>query len=140
MKNSKTMLLTLTMLLGLALALPATASAGTLVSRSYKALDGKIAAAYSSGLLTRSERNSVLAKMERTDRMIRNANRDGFITRVERNRIQDQTRDTVALFNAYRSNRAYRADGRVVVRVAKPRVVVVKTHRSSRGHGNSHRR
>ncbi len=139
MMNSKTMLLTLTMLLGLALALPATASAGTVVSRSYKALDGKIAVAYRTGMLTRSERNSVLAKMERTDRTIRAANRDNRITRVERNRIQDQTRSTVSLFNAYCANRSFRADHRTVVRISHPRVVV-STHSHSNDRRNSHRR
>ncbi len=140
MKRSTTMMMALTVVLGAALAMPAGAFASTLVPHAYETLGVRIAEAWARGQLTRAEKRSIEAMKARTDRAIRAATRDGFVSARERSRIDRDTRQTLATFNAYRDNRAVRY-APPVPRVPRAAVRVVVTSSSHpRGRVNAHRR
>ncbi len=147
-------------ILGLALLLPAAASARGVVSTQYELLDGKIDRAWDQGYLTAWELDELRALQAHADRVIDRAFRDGFVTGREQTKIDVETDEVVATFRIYRDNASMRWIRPPAVVVTKPyprppaTVVVVKTsppkvvhHHHGHGHksghhkgGKSHRR
>ncbi|MDP7111124.1 MAG: hypothetical protein QGH45_04130 [Myxococcota bacterium] len=108
-------MMTLALALGLTLALPAGATARSLVSGSYDNLDASISRAWTAGQLTAGEKADLRAMQADTDRLTRAAKRDGRVSRSEEDRIRSQANATVSTFRRYRDNNALRF-------VAAPRV------------------
>jgi hypothetical protein len=128
-------MMTLALALGLTLALPAGATARTMVSSSYSNLDASISRAWTAGQLTAGEKADVRAMQSETDRLIRGSQRDGRVTRMEEDRIRAEANATVSTFRRYRDNNAVRF-------VIAPRVQHrnVKHHKRTPKHHRSHPR
>ena len=108
MRRSTFPSLAMMLTLGVTLALPVGALARSLVPNSFSHLDASVSTAWHSGLLTAREKADVQAMQGKTERLIRDARRDGFVTAGERDRIRRQANATVATFRDYRDNRAVR--------------------------------
>lgn len=148
----RTILMSMTLALGLALVLPGLAFARGVVSNNYENLDWKIDRAYDDGWLTRWELDELRAMQVQADRVIDRAFRDGRVTGREQVKIDVETDAVVVTFRLYRDNQSMRYARPVVIVTpvpARPRVVVYHGpgyhghHKYSKPHkprGKSHRR
>ncbi len=127
-------ILTLAAALGLGLLTTIGASA-SVVPAAYSSLDGNVNHAWDRGQLTRGELDEVRSLQNFADRVIRDAQRDGFVTPAETRRITDATDAAVLTFRRYRDNANFRSVAvRPVVRTVrplapKPAVVVRHNHK-----------